>query len=160
MKKCICSGSYDPITVGHLDIIERATSLFDEVIVAVVDNKSKKSTFTIEQRLKMVKTSTKNMKKIKLIGFDGLLAEAVKNEGAIAIVRGLRNSVDYEYEKQMAVVNAQLVPGVETIFIPTRAEYMHISSSIVKELAQLGVDVSSMVPECVQDYLIQRRNTL
>jgi pantetheine-phosphate adenylyltransferase len=152
MKKCICSGSYDPITIGHLDIIRRATLLFDEVVVAVLDNPNKKAMFSIDTRKQMIAEAVANMPSVKVVHFSGLLADIANAEKADCIVRGLRNSVDYEYEKQMAQVNSRLASNIETIFIPTDFKYMHISSSIVKELAHLGADISEYVPECVIKY--------
>ena len=152
MKKCICSGSYDPVTFGHLDVIERAAGLFDVAVVAVLDNPTKTPRFPLDTRIKMVQEATAHIENVKVIGYHGLLADVAVKEGATAIVRGLRNSVDYEYEKQMAVVNSKLAKNIETIFIPTRFEYMHISSSIVKELAMLNADISEYVPACVIKY--------
>ncbi len=146
MKIAICPGSFDPITVGHLDIIHRATLLFDEVIVLVVINPDKTPSFTAEERIELIKKATQGMKNVKIDSFGGLLADYAKEKNACAIVKGLRAVSDFEYEFQMALTNRKLNPSMETVFLNTCAEYMYLSSSMVKQIARFGGDISSFVP--------------
>ncbi len=146
MKIAICPGSFDPITVGHLDIIHRATLLFDEVIVLVVINPDKTPSFTSDERIELIKKATQGMKNVKIDSFGGLLADYAKEKNACAIVKGLRAVSDFEYEFQMALTNRKLNPSMETVFLNTSAENMYLSSSMVKQIARFGGDISSFVP--------------
>jgi pantetheine-phosphate adenylyltransferase len=155
MKRAVCPGSFDPITFGHLDIIERASSQFDEVIVAVLENRTKASLFTVEERMEMIRKTTSQFKNVKVDSWHGLLVDYCKENSIQAIVKGLRAVTDFDYELQMAQVNLQ-GSGVETMFMATAPTHSFLSSSIVKELAHFGGDVSSMVPGVVNDALKAR----
>lgn len=145
-KICICPGSFDPITVGHVDIITRASALFDRVIVVALLNVDKQPMFTVGERLDMVRRSTKHLKNVEIDSFSGLLADYAKIKNANAIVRGLRAVTDFEYEFQMSLMNKKINPDTETIFLTTSLENMYLSSSIVKQLASFGGDISEFVP--------------
>ena len=149
MKTVICSGSFDPVTVGHIDIITRASKMFDKIIVAVLHNMNKQACFTAEERVRLLEKATSDLPNVEVTSFDGLLADFAAQKNATAIVRGLRALSDFEYEFQMALTNKKL-------FLTTRSENMFLSSSIVKQVAQLGGDISSFVPECVHDEIIER----
>lgn len=155
MKRAVCPGSFDPITFGHLDIIERASCQFDEVIVAVLENRTKASLFSVEERMEMIRKTTSQFKNVKVDSWHGLLVDYCKENSIQAIVKGLRAVTDFDYELQMAQVNLQ-GSGVETMFMATAPTHSFLSSSIVKELAHFGGDVSSMVPGVVNDALKAR----
>ena len=145
-------GSFDPITFGHFDIIERASSRFTEVIVLVAENFSKQSAFAVEQRVAMIVevVQSRGLQNVRVDSFSGgLLVDYAERIGAHVIIKGLRAVSDFEYEFQMALLNRHLRPEIETIFMMTRAEYSFLSSSIVREIARLGGDISGLVPECV-----------
>ena len=143
----VCPGSFDPVTFGHLDIITRASKLFDKVIVLVSTNLDKRPAFTLTERLLMIRQVTQNFENVFIdILEDELLADYVRRVSAVAIVKGLRAVTDFEYEFQMALGNKKLVPEAETVFLTTAAENMYLSSSIVKQIAALGGDISSFVP--------------
>lgn len=153
MKIAVYPGSFDPITFGHLDIIERATKIFDKVIVAVSVNSGKKPLFTIEERVEMIKRECSCLQRVEVSYFHGLLSDFVSLHNAQAIVRGLRAVSDFEYEFQMAVTNRKLNPGAETIFFVAMPEYSFLSSSIVKEIVSLGGDVTGLVSPAVAEKL-------
>jgi len=155
MKRAVCPGSFDPVTFGHLDIIKRASEQFDEVIVAVLANRTKASLFTVEERMEMIRQTTSKFKNVKVDSWHGLLVDYCKTNSIQAIVKGLRAVTDFDYELQMAQVNLQGT-GVETMFMATAPAHSFLSSSIVKELAHFGGDVSSMVPGIVNDALKAR----
>lgn len=155
MKRAVCPGSFDPITFGHLDIIERASGQFDEVVVAVLENRTKASLFTVEERMEMIRKTTGKFPNVKVDSWHGLLVDFCKENSIQAIVKGLRAVTDFDYELQMAQVNLQ-GSGVETMFMATAPTHSFLSSSIVKELAHFGGDVSSMVPSVVNDALKAR----
>jgi pantetheine-phosphate adenylyltransferase len=155
MKRAVCPGSFDPITFGHLDIIERASEQFDEVVVAVLANRTKASLFTVEERMEMIRQTTAKYKNVKVDSWHGLLVDYCKTNSIQAIVKGLRAVTDFDYELQMAQINLQGT-GVETMFMATAPAHSFLSSSIVKELAHFGGDVSSMVPGIVNDALKAR----
>ncbi|WP_283607695.1 pantetheine-phosphate adenylyltransferase [Faecalispora anaeroviscerum] len=159
MKIAICPGSFDPVTLGHLDIINRARKIFDHLIVAVLVNPNKHTSFTVEERIDMLKRATADMPDIEVVGFEGLLADYAKIRNATAIVKGLRALSDFEYEFQMALTNKKLNPNLETLFLTTRAENMYLSSSIVKQVASFDGDISNFVPECILDDITQRLYT-
>ena len=156
MKLAICPGSFDPVTIGHLDIIGRARKIFDHVIVAVMVNPEKHTMFTTEERIALIQKCTKDMEDVEVVSFDGLLADYAKMRGATAIVNGLRAMSDFEYEFQQALTNRKLNPELETVFMITRAENMFLSSSIVKQIASFGGDVSNFVPACILDDIKER----
>jgi pantetheine-phosphate adenylyltransferase len=155
MKRAVCPGSFDPITFGHLDIIERASEQFDEVIVAVLANRTKASLFTVEERMEMIRQTTSKFDNVRVDSWNGLLVDYCKSNSIQAIVKGLRAVTDFDYELQMAQINLQGA-GVETMFMATAPAHSFLSSSIVKELAHFGGDVSSMVPSIVNDALKAR----
>ena len=148
MRKAVCPGSFDPVTNGHLDIISRASDLFDEVTVAVLINKSKQGMFSVDERLEMLRIVAAGYPNVKIDAFEGLLVDFCKANGITAIVKGLRAISDFDYELQMAQMNRSLA-GVETVFVPTSPEYSFLASSLVKEVATYGGDVSGLVPEDV-----------
>lgn len=155
-RTVICPGSFDPVTLGHIDIISRASAMFDKVIVAVLVNSSKKPSFTTEERINLLKKALSDFDNIEIQSFDGLLADYAKETSADAVVRGLRAVSDFEYEFQMSLTNKRLNPDLETIFLTSRAEYMFLSSSIVKQVATLNGDISNFVPECIHDEIKKR----
>jgi len=146
LKRAIYPGTFDPITLGHLDIIKRACKIFDEVIVAVAQNKAKKPMFTYEQRVEFVKKVTKDLPKVKVIGFEGLLANLSDELKANTIIRGLRAVSDFEYELQMGYANASLKPDLETIYLMPSLQYAFISSSIVRAILAHGGKIEHLVP--------------
>jgi pantetheine-phosphate adenylyltransferase len=153
----VCPGSFDPVTLGHLDIIRRASNLFDKVIVLISANAAKtKASFDLSERLVLVEKVIFGMDNVVVDILDGLLAEYVRNAKATVIVKGLRAVSDFEYEFQMALANKKLYSGAETIFLTTTAENMYLSSSVVKNIAYFGGDISPFVPECVCEDIKRR----
>ncbi len=152
----ICPGSFDPVTVGHLDIIKRAAGMFNKVIVVVMTNASKHPKFTAEERVRMISIAAADIPNVTVESYDGLLADYAALKGAGAIVKGLRAMSDFEYEFQMALTNKKLNPNVETVFLTTNVEYMYLSSSMVKEIASMGADISDFVPEQIHDIIVER----
>jgi pantetheine-phosphate adenylyltransferase len=159
MRRAIYPGSFDPVTNGHLDVIERARKLFDEVIVAVAHNDEKQALFSLEDRLELLKASIEKIDNIRITQFDGLLVEFAAAQNASAVVRGLRAVSDFEFEFQMALMNRKLNSDVETIFLMPKEEYTYLSSRIIKEIARLGGDVSSFVPPMVAKALASKFKT-
>ena len=156
MSTALCPGSFDPVTLGHLDIIERAARHFDEVVVAVIRNPQKtQSLFTLEERQEMLRECTANLSNIRIEFFKGLLVDFAREHGANAIVKGLRAVTDFDYELQMAQMNQRL-SGIDTFFLSTAPNYSFLSSSLVREVARYGGDVTSMVPPIVAKRLIDR----
>jgi pantetheine-phosphate adenylyltransferase len=155
VKRAVCPGSFDPVTNGHLDIVRRAAALFDEVIVAVGVNASKNRLFSPEERLAMLERATADLPNVSVAGFTGLLTTFCQERGAQAIVKGLRAVSDYEYELQMAQMNASLTQ-IETVFVPTSPEWSFLASSLVKEVAAFGGDVSRLVPDFVLGPLTEK----
>jgi pantetheine-phosphate adenylyltransferase len=155
MRRAVCPGSFDPITYGHLDIIERASHHFDEVIVAVLENRTKSSLFTVDERISMISEVTKKFSNVRVDSWSGLLVDYCKSNSVQSIVKGLRAVSDFDYELQMAQVNLQ-GSGVETMFMATSPTHSFLSSSLVKELAHYGGDVSSMVPSSINEALKRR----
>lgn len=153
MTTALCPGSFDPPTTGHVDVIERAIAAFDRVIVSVIDNPSKSSAFSAEERVELVRELFGDA--VEVTSFDGLLVEHVREQGADVVVKGLRTVDDYEYETQMAQMNRHL-SGMETVFIPTNPALAFISSSLVKEVARLGGAMSGLVPDVVERALKER----
>jgi pantetheine-phosphate adenylyltransferase len=146
MRRAIYPGSFDPVTNGHLDVIERARKLFDEVIVAVAQNDEKQPLFTLQERLVLLEETVGKIENVRISQFDGLLVEFAMEQKAVAVVRGLRAVSDFEFEFQMALMNRKLEAAVETIFLMPKEEYTYLSSRIIKEMARLGGDVSDFVP--------------
>ena len=151
MKIAVCPGSFDPITFGHLDIVRRASGMFDRVIVAVLKNSAKQCTFSVAERVAMIEDSVRDLPNVTAASFDGLLADYTRIVNASVIVKGLRAMSDFEYEFQMALINQKINPDVETVFLSSRSEYMFMSSNIVREIARVGGDISQFVPEVLID---------
>jgi len=152
VTKVVCPGSFDPVTNGHLDIIERSSRLFDEVVVAVLVNENKRGLFSIDERLELIGEATAHLPNVSTASFAGLLVDFCTQNGIDAIVKGLRAVTDFDYELQMAQMNGSLT-DVDTVFIPTSPEYSFLASSLVKEVAKHGGDVSALVPPVVLDRL-------
>ncbi len=155
VHRAVCPGSFDPITYGHLDIIGRASTLYDEVTVAVLVNKTKASLFTVEERMKMIREVTAEFPNVQVDSWSGLLVEYCKSHAIPVIVKGLRAVSDFDYELQMAQMNHQLA-GIDTVFISTSPQYSFLSSSLVKEIATYGGDVSPHIPPLVLTELLAR----
>jgi pantetheine-phosphate adenylyltransferase len=153
MKIAVYAGSFDPITNGHLNLIERCVKIFDKIIVAIAKNPSKKMCFSVEDRLYMIKESVKNYKNVQVDAFDGLLVEYMKMKNAQILIRGLRAVSDFEYEFQMAHMNHKLFPEMETFFMMTGTDQFYISSHIVREAASFGGDIRGLAPEIVIEML-------
>jgi len=146
VKRVVCPGSFDPITFGHLDIIKRASSIFDEIVIAVLVNQTKQTLFTVDERIEMIGEVTAQYKNVKVASWSGLLVDYCKANDISMIVKGLRAVTDFDYELQMSQINLQL-QGVETLFMSTAPAHSFLSSSLVKEIASYGGDVSSYIPE-------------
>ncbi len=155
-KIAIYPGSFDPVTNGHLDVCHRAVSIFDKVVVAITQNVSKPGLFTPEERADLIRTVLKDEPRVEVDIFSGLLVEYARERGAEIVVRGLRAVADFEYEFQLALMNRRLVPDLDTVFLMTDERSFYISSSLVKEVATFGGDVSSFVPELVREALIKK----
>lgn len=149
MLRAIYPGSFDPVTFGHMDIIRRSSAITEELIVGVLQNKSKIPLFSVEERVRMLKEVTKEIKNVKIVPFEGLLIDFAREVEAKVIVRGLRAVTDFEYELQMAQTNHKLNPEIETMFMTTGLDYSYLSSSVVREIAAFGGDISQFVPESV-----------
>ncbi len=149
MLRAIYPGSFDPVTFGHLDIIKRAAKISDELIVGILQNKSKNSLFSVEERVTMLSEVTKELKNVKIVPFEGLLVDFARQMDAKVIVRGLRAITDFEYELQMSQTNRKLNADVETLFLTTSLDYSYLSSTTVKEVASFGGDITQFVPEFV-----------
>jgi pantetheine-phosphate adenylyltransferase len=146
MTRVVCPGSFDPVTMGHLDIITRASGLFDEVIALVIVNPAKEPSFTPQERDSMLEKSTARLANVSVEQHHGLLVDYIRDKGAIAIVKGLRAMSDFEYEFQMALTNKKLLPQAETIFLTTTSDYLYLNSSLVKQVAGFGGDIAAFVP--------------
>lgn len=152
-KTAIYPGSFDPVTKGHLDILERACKMFDKVIIAVLKNNTKKSLIPVEKRVELIKKSVENIENAEVDFFDGLTVEYARKRNAGFLIRGLRAVSDFEYEMQLSQANMSIAPDIGTVFLITKPKYNFISSGIVKELASYNEDVSKFVPCCVVEYL-------
>lgn len=160
MKKAIYPGSFDPLTLGHIDMIERSAGIVDELVIGVLNNSAKNSLFSLEERVSMIEEMTDSMPNVTVASFDGLLVDYMKKIGATIIVRGLRAVTDFEYELQIAQTNRVENPDVETIFLTTSLQYSYLSSTIVKEFASYGGDISKFVPARFIDRIYQKYNIL
>lgn len=158
MKKAIYPGSFDPITFGHLDIIERSAKIVDELVIGVLHNKAKNSLFSLEERVSMIEEMTKDFPNVSVASFDGLLVDYMKQIDATIIIRGLRAVTDFEYELQIAQSNHVQNPDIETIFLTTNLKYSYLSSTIVKEFASYGGDITKFVPEQFIDRIYNKYN--
>lgn len=155
MKIAVCPGSFDPVTLGHLDIIERAAELFDKVIVLVMSNSSKKPMFTLDERVDFIKRCV-TQDNVEVDTYSGLLVDYARDHEAVAIVKGLRAVSDFDYEFQLALINKSLYPRIETLFLSAKGENMFLSSSMVKEVCSLGGDISAFVPAEIADDIYLR----
>ena len=156
MRIAVYPGSFDPITMGHIDIIKRASVMFDKLIICVMSNAKKTPLFTPEERVELIKRATAGVENIEVTSFGGLLADFARQQGAGFIVRGLRALSDFEYEFQMALTNRKLYPDADTVFLTTSAEYMYLSSSIVKEVIRNGGFVRDALPEQIADDVVKK----
>ena len=155
MRRAVCPGSFDPVTHGHLDIIERSTRLFDEVIVAVGNNMAKNALFTPQERVEMLREACAHLPTVTVSLFDGLLVDFCTQRDAVAIAKGLRFVSDFDYELQMAQMNSQL-SGIDTVFMPTAPSWSYLSSTLVREVATLGGDVGPFLPPAIAERTVQR----
>jgi len=156
MKRAIYPGTFDPFTNGHLDIVERAASLFDEVVITVAKNSSKKPLFSIDDRVEMIKESVSSHPNIRVDSFEGLLVDYVKKQNATIIIRGVRMISDFEFEFQMALMNRKLAEHITTVFLMPDERYTYLSSSIIREIAQLGGDCTPFVPSKIEKRLKEK----
>ena len=154
-RKAIYPGSFDPVTFGHLDLVGRALELFDELIVVVADNPSKKTTFTAFERVKFLKEAIKHPR-VKVMCWEGLTVDFAKKMGASTIIRGIRATSDFDYEFQMAFTNRQLNSKADTVFLMPSARYTYLSSTMIRQIAQLGGDVKEFLPDCVREKLVEK----
>lgn len=157
MKKCIFPGSFDPLTIGHYDIVLRAAEIFDEVTVAVMINPRKNPMFSIDERVDMIKECFRDVENIKVVSSDGMLSDLAKSEGCNLILRGLRDSADFESEKQMSHVNSMLGMGLETVFLATKPEYQCISSAVVREILYFNGNITGFVPDKLNEIINKLR---
>ena len=156
MRTVVYPGSFDPCTNGHLDIIERSSRLFDKVVVAVLVNSAKHPLFSVEERIALLRIAVKDLPNVEIRSFSGLLIDFMKEIHADMIIKGIRAVSDFEYEFQMSLTNKKLNPNLETVFLTSSAENMYLSSSIVKQVASLGGDITNFVPECIHDEIKER----
>ena len=152
-RRAVYPGSFDPVTNGHVDLIQRSAALFDKVVVAVLSNREKTPLFTVEERVEMMEEAVKDLKNVSVTAFGGLLVDFVEKTSASVIVRGIRAISDYEYELQMAMMNRRLSTKIETVFMMPAVAYSYLSSRLVKEIAQLGGSISGLVPPVVERHL-------
>ena len=153
MTIALYAGSFDPITLGHLDIIEQGSKIFEKVLVGVAVNPDKKSYLSVEKRVELIKESTKQFSNVEVYSFDGLTVDFAKKHNAKVLLRGLRNSADFEYENQLAQINSKLNKTIQTVFLSSTPEHSFISSTAVRELVSLNQDLSDFVPKAVKEYL-------
>ncbi|MDH7516002.1 MAG: pantetheine-phosphate adenylyltransferase [Bacteroidota bacterium] len=150
MKTAVYPGSFDPITNGHLDVLDRATALFDTVIVTVAKNPAKQTLFSPEERIALIEEAVAGRRRVRVEAFDGLVVDFARQNGASALVRGLRAVSDFEFEFQMALMNRKLAPDIETVFLMPNEKYTYLNSSVIRELARLGTNIVEFVPPHVQ----------
>ena len=158
MKRIVYPGTFDPIHNGHLDIARKAAELFDELILVVAVNQKKSPLFSDEERVDLIKKSLYDVKNVKVDTFHGLVVDFVRSTNAVAIIRGLRHVSDFEFEFQMAMMNFNLNPNVKSLFMMPDEKYIHLNSTVIKDVARLGGDISDYVPKCVQDALYKQYN--
>jgi pantetheine-phosphate adenylyltransferase len=158
LRIAVCPGSFDPVTNGHLDIITRASKMFDKVIVAVLHNSNKNSMFTLQERVEMLRINCEGLGNVEIDSFSGLLIDFMKLKNAQIIIKGLRAVSDFEYEMQMALMNRKLNQDIETVFMMTSSKYSYLSSSLVKEVARHGGCINGLVPNMIEEELIKRFN--
>ncbi len=156
MRRAVCSGSFDPVTMGHVDVFERASQMFDEIIVGVFHNIRKEPFFTVEERERLIRQATGHIPNLTVSSFSGLLPEYMHKTGASVIVRGLRSVTDFEYELQQAQMLKYIAPDIETVFILTGQEYYFVSSSGIRELAAFGGSIHGLVPDCVEEAIVRK----
>lgn len=156
MKIAICPGSFDPITKGHVDIIERTSKLFDKVYAVVMVNPSKNPTFSTEERVEMIKKATSHIKNLEVEAYFGLIADYAREKNACTLVKGLRAVTDFEYEFQQALINKKLNPNLETLFMVTNQQHMYLSSTIVRQVANFGGDISMFVPQEIKQEVTEK----
>ncbi|MGY1671289.1 pantetheine-phosphate adenylyltransferase [Geodermatophilus sp. SYSU D00710] len=157
MRRAVCPGSFDPVTNGHVDVITRAAALYDELVVAVLVNPGKAGLFSVDERMDLLRDAVAELPNVVVDSFSGLLVDYCRSHGIPVVVKGLRAVGDFEYELQMAQMNRELA-GVETLFVPTAPQVGHLSSSLVKQIATFGGDVSRLVPKAVLDRLLAKRD--
>ncbi|HYH25828.1 MAG TPA: pantetheine-phosphate adenylyltransferase [Blastococcus sp.] len=155
MRRAVCPGSFDPVTNGHVDVVTRAAALYDELVVAVLVNPGKAGLFPVEERMELLREAVSDLPNVTVDSFQGLLVDYCRDRGIPVIVKGLRAVSDFEYELQMAQMNRELA-AIETLFVPTAPQVGHLSSSLVKQIATFGGDVSRLVPKVVNDRLTER----
>ena len=158
MKRAIYPGTFDPVTYGHLDVIHRSSKMFDELIVGILSNVNKKPLFTVDERVSMIESLTKDIPNVSVAKFDGLLIDFAKSQKANFIVRGLRAVTDFEYELQMSQTNRIMAPEIDTIFLTTSLKYSYLSSSTVREVASFNGDISRFVPENIEKLVKEKYN--
>ena len=158
MKRIVYPGTFDPIHNGHLDIARKAAELFDELILVVAVNQEKSPLFNDKERVELIKESLHDVKNVKVDTFDGLVVDFVRSTESVAIIRGLRHVSDFEFEFQMAMMNFNLNPNIKSLFMMPDEKYIHLNSTVIKDVARLGGDISDYVPECVQDALYKQYN--
>lgn len=156
MRIAICPGSYDPVTYGHINILERSAKLFDQVVAVVMVNPAKDTAFSLQERMEMMREVTSHIPNITVEAHEGLVADYARSKNACALVKGLRAVSDFEYEFQMALINKKLNPELETIFITTASEFMYLSSSAVREVAQFGGSLADFVPPAIEEKILNR----
>ncbi len=156
IRKVVYPGTFDPVTFGHEDLVQRAASLFDKVVVAVAGSTSKNTLFTLDERVALAQAVLKSYANVTVVGFSGLLMQFVQNQGAQMVMRGLRAASDFEYEFQLAGMNRKLYPKLETIFLTPAEQYMFVSSSLVREVAKLGGDVHQFVSPIVEAAIVEK----
>ncbi len=156
MRIAVYPGSFDPVTNGHIDIIERTAEVFDKVYVAILQNSSKHPLFSVSEREELIRRVTKHIPNVEVVSFDGLLVDFMREKKATVIVKGLRAVSDFEYEFQMALINRELAPEVETLFMMTKAQNQYLSSSIVKEIAKYQAPLDGMVPKEIQEDIYKK----
>ena len=156
MKTAVYPGSFDPITNGHLDIVERSAEMFDNIVIAIFINPNKKPLFSVEERLELIREVTRHLPNVQVDSFQGLLSDYARQRSAKVIIRGLRAVSDFEYEFQMALMNKKLNPNVETIFMSSSSKNIYISSTIIKEVSSLGGSISGLVPRVVENRLMEK----